>query len=312
MKFKKPYFWDLPKPNFISYLLIPFTLILILRNFFFNLRKRYKTQKIKTICVGNIYIGGTGKTPLVIKIYETLTKLKKKVATVKKNHSDQKDEQLLLKKKTSLIIAKSRFKAIQQGIKKNYNFLVFDDGLQEIDIEFDLKIACFKLNNWIGNGQLIPAGPLREKISSLKRFDAVFLNGNLENFKNIKMQIYDVNSKIEIFRTFYKISNISNYDLNSKYLIFSGIGNPLDFKNILLENNFVIVKEMIFPDHYKYNYKDFKKIQDIAKENNLKILTTEKDYMKIPEEFKKQINFLAIDLIIHNEMKFLNFLKKII
>ena len=136
------------------------------------------------------------------------------IDTVKKNHSDQKDEQLLLKKKTSLIITKSRFKVIQQGIKKNYNFLVFDDGLQEIDIEFDLKIACFKLNNWIGNGQLIPAGPLREKISSLKRFDAVFLNGNLENFKNIKMQIYEVNSKIEIFRTFYKISNISNYDLN--------------------------------------------------------------------------------------------------
>jgi tetraacyldisaccharide 4'-kinase len=312
MKFKKPYFWDLPQPNFISYLLIPFTLILILRNFFFSFRKKNKLQKIKTICVGNIYVGGTGKTPLVIKIYETLTKLKKKVATVKKNHSDQKDEQLLLKKKTSLIITKSRLKAIQQGIKKNYNFLVFDDGLQETNIEFDLKIACFKSNNWIGNGQLIPAGPLREKISSLKKFDAIFLNGNLENFKNIKMQIHEVNSKIEIFRTFYKISNISNYDLNSKYLIFSGIGNPLDFKNILLENNFVIVKEMIFPDHYRYNYKDFKKIRDIARENSLKILTTEKDYMKIPEEFKKQISFLAIDLIIHNEMKFLNFLKKII
>ena len=312
MKFKKPYFWDLAKPNFISYLLIPFTLILILRNFFCSFRKKNKSQKIKTICVGNIYVGGTGKTPLVIKIHEVLKKLKKKVAAVKKDYSDQKDEQLLLKKKTSLIITKSRFKAIQQGIKKKYNVLVFDDGLQDANIEFDLKIACFKSKNWIGNGQLIPAGPLREKISSLKKFDAIFLNGNLENFENIKMQIHEVNSKIEIFRSFYKISNINNYDLKSKYLIFSGIGNPFDFKNILLENNFVIVKEMIFPDHYKYDYKDFKKIQDIAREKSLKILTTEKDYMKIPDEFKKKINFLAIDLIIEDEMKFLNFLKKII
>jgi tetraacyldisaccharide 4'-kinase len=312
MKFKKPYFWDSPKPTFFSYLLFPFVLIILLRNFFFSFRKKKKFTKIKTICVGNIYIGGTGKTPLVIKIYEILKKLGKKVATVKKNYSNQKDEQLLLKKKTSLIISNSRIKAIQRGLKENYSFLVFDDGLQETKIEFDLKLACFKSNNWIGNGQLIPAGPLRETISSLKKFDAVFLNGNLDNFDKIERQVYKINSKIKIFRTVYKISNIKDYDLNSKYLIFSGIGNPFDFKNILLENNFVIAKEMIFPDHYKYNTRDFKKILNIASEKKLKILTTEKDYMKIPDEFKKQINFLAINLIIQNEKEFTNLLKKII
>ena len=312
MKFRKPYFWDLPKLTFTSYLLIPFTIIIILRNFFFNFRKKNKTPKIKIIGVGNIYVGGTGKTPLAIKIYEILLKLGKKVATVKKNHSNQKDEQLLLKKKTSVIIKNSRFEAIQQGIRENYDFLVFDDGLQETKIDFDLKLVCFKSNNWIGNGQLIPAGPLREKISSLKRFDAVFLNGNLKNFDNIKRQIYKINSKIKIFRTVYKILNIKDYDLNSKYLIFSGIGNPFDFKNILIKNNFVVTKEIIFPDHYKYDYKDFKNIQNSAREENLKILTTEKDYMKIPDKFKKEINFLAIDLIIQNEREFIDLLKKVL
>ena len=312
MKFKKPYFWDLPKPTFISYLLIPFTVIIILRNFFFNFRKKNKSPKIKIICVGNIYVGGTGKTPLAIKIYEILVKLGKKVATVKKNYSNQKDEQLLLKKKFLVIIKNSRIKAIQKGIRENYNFLIFDDGLQETKIDFDLKLVCFKSNNWIGNGQLIPAGPLREKISSLKKFDAVFLNGNMKNFDSIKRQIYKVNSKIKIFTTVYKISNIKDYDLNSKYLIFSGIGNPFDFKNILIENNFIVTKEIIFPDHYKYDYKDFKNIQNTAREENLKILTTEKDYMKVPDEFKKEINFLAIDLIIQNEKEFIDLLKKII
>ena len=308
MSLKKPSFWDLPKPNLISYLLIPLTLPIVLKNFLFRFLKKEKSSNIKTICVGNIYLGGTGKTPLSIKIYEILKKLNNKVATVKKNYSNQKDEQLLLKQKTSLIISNSRKNAINEGINQNYKVLIFDDGLQESEIDFDIKLVCFKSKNWIGNGQLIPAGPMREKISSLKRFDAVILNGNSDNFEKIENQIKKINLNIKIFKTFYEISNIQKYDLNSKYLIFSGIGNPSDFKDILLENKFDVRKELIFSDHYKYSPNDFEKIRFNAKNENLKILTTEKDYMKIPEEFKKEIDFIAIDLIIQNEEKFIELL----
>ena len=308
MNLKKPSFWDLSKPNFISYLLIPFSLPIILRNFFFQFFTKEKSSNIKTICVGNIYLGGTGKTPLTLKIYEILKKLDNKVAIVKKNYSNQEDEQLLLEQKTSLIIVKSRKNAIHQAINQNYDILVFDDGLQDTQIDFDIKLVCFKSKNWIGNGQLIPAGPMREKISSLKKFDAVFLNGNSNNFEKIENQIQNVNSNIKIFKTFYKILNIQKYDLNLKYLIFSGIGNPSDFKNILLENKFDVAKEIIFPDHYQYNLNDLEKIQNNARDENLKIITTEKDYMKIPERFKKEIDFLAIDLIIKNENKLIELL----
>jgi tetraacyldisaccharide 4'-kinase len=213
-----------------------------------------------------------------------------------------------LKQKTSLIIAKSRKNAIQQGINQSYDILVFDDGLQEAKIDFDIKLVCFKSKNWIGNGRLLPAGPMREKISSLKRFDAVFLNGNSSNFEKIENQIKKINSNIKIFRTLYKISNIQKYDLNSKYLIFSGIGNPSDFKDILLENKFDVTREMVFPDHYDYDLNDFEKIQNSARNESLKILTTEKDYMKIPDKFKKEIDFLTIDLIIQNEDKLIELL----
>ena len=308
MSLKKPSFWDLPKPNLVSYLLIPLTLPIVLRNFLFRFLKKEKSSNIKTICVGNIYLGGTGKTPLSIKIYEILKKLNNKVATVKKNYSNQKDEQLLLKQKTSLIISNSRKNAISEGINQNYKVLIFDDGLQESEIDFDIKLVCFKSKNWIGNGQLIPAGPMREKISSLKRFDAVILNGNSDNLETIENQIKKINSNIKIFKTFYEISNIQKYDLNSKYLIFSGIGNPSDFKDILLENKFDVRKELIFSDHYKYSQNDFEKIRINAKNENLKILTTEKDYVKIPEEFKKEIDFITMDLIIQNEEKFIELL----
>ncbi len=310
MNFRKPSFWDLPKQNIISYLLLPFSLPIILKNFFFNFTKREKTSKIKTICVGNIYIGGTGKTPLTIKLYELLKKKNYNVATVKKNYSNQIDEQLLLKQKTSLIVSKSRKLAIEEGIKKKFDILIFDDGLQDSEIDYDLKLVCFKSKNWIGNGQCIPAGPMREKLSSLNKFQAVFLNGDTEDFEKREKQIKNINTKIKVFKTQYKIQNIDKYDLNFKYLIFSGIGNPSDFKDILIKNNFNIVKEFIFPDHYNYKYKDIEKIQNFSKKENLKIITTEKDYVKIPNELKNNIKCLAIDTCIFDEDNLLNFLKE--
>ena len=308
MNLKKPSFWDFKKPNLLSYFLIPLTLPIIIRNFFFSAYKKKKFPEIKTICVGNIYLGGTGKTPLCIKIYETLKEKNFNIATVKKFYENQKDEQLLLQKKTTTIIANTRKEAVIESIKKKYAILIFDDGLQDSQIDYDKKLVCFKSENWIGNGQLIPAGPLREKISSLKRFDAIFLNGNKNYNKEFKEEILRINSNIKIFQTSYKISNINKYDLNSEYLIFSGIGEPKDFKNLLIENGFKIKKEIIFSDHFEYTSKEINKILDLAKNENLKILTTEKDYMKLSQSLNKEITFLDIDLEIENQKDFINFL----
>ena len=307
MIFKKPLFWDYKKPNLLSYFLLPLTLPIIIRNFFFITLKKKKFPEIKTICVGNIYLGGTGKTPLCIKIYEILKEKNFNVATVKKFYKNQKDEQLLLQKKTTTIIADTRKEAVLESIKKKYAVLIFDDGLQDSQIDYDKKLVCFKSNNWIGNGRIIPAGPLREKISSLKRFDAIFLNGNKDNNKKLKEKILRINSNIEIFQTSYKISDINKYDLNSEYLIFSGIGEPKDFKNLLIENGFKIKKEIIFSDHFEYTSKEINKILDLAKNENLKILTTEKDYMKL-QSLNKEISFLDIDLEIENKKELINFL----
>ena len=93
-------------------------------------------------------------------------------------------------------------------------------------------------------------------------------------------------------------------------MIFSGIGNPSDFYDILVKNKFNVAREIVFPDQYNYSLNDLKKIQNIAKNENLKILTTEKDFMKIPQEFKKEINYLTIDLIIQDERKLIELLTK--
>ena len=167
MKFKKPKFWDYKKPNFLSYLLLPLTLPLIINNFILGFKNKTSHSQIKKICVGNIYVGGTGKTPLTIKIYKILNQFGYKAAVIKKYYKSHIDEQKILNANTKLYCFKNRVMALNEAIKDNNDIAIFDDGLQDRSINYDLKFVCFNNTNWIGNGFLIPAGPLREKIESI-------------------------------------------------------------------------------------------------------------------------------------------------
>tara|TARA_B100000963_G_scaffold271597_1_gene239773 strand:- start:9644 stop:10594 length:951 start_codon:yes stop_codon:yes gene_type:complete len=308
MIFKKPLFWNLKKPNFFSYLLIPFTIPLIINNLLIKTQKKTKNLKIKSVCVGNIYLGGTGKTPLAIRLYEIILKMGFKAVTAKKFYRNQIDEQALLQKKTQSIISKQRIDAINKAADQGNDVIIFDDGLQERRVDYDLKIVCFKKKNWIGNGQLIPSGPLREKIESLKKYDVVFLNGKEDNSDYIRNKIQKINPQIKIFNTYYKIKNSSKFDISANYLIFSGIGDPSSFKEILLDNNVKVTKEIIYPDHYNYKKSDIKKIINEAKKLNANILTTEKDFVKISNYDTEKVNFLEIELKIYEEESFIKFI----
>lgn len=311
MIFKKPKFWDYRKPNFISLVLLPFTIILIINNILTNIFLKKNNPKIKSICVGNIYVGGTGKTPFTIKIYQILKSLGYNVCVGKKFYNSQKDEQILLKNKTNLIFGKNRNKIIERSIEENNDIVIFDDGLQEKRIDYNLKFVCFDNINWIGNGLLIPAGPLRETINSLKKFDAVIFKKIEENTDKEKIinQIRKINSNIKIFYSEYFPTNLKDFDLSKKYLIFSGIGNPSSFKKLLIKNNFNIIDEIIYPDHYNYSLADLVKIKQLAKKLDAEIITTEKDFSKISKLNSENINVLKIDLKINNENILINFLK---
>jgi len=311
MNLHKPKFWDFEKPNFLAYLLLPLTLFVRANIFISKLYPKKKFKKIKTICIGNIYLGGTGKTPTTLKLYQLLKNINYKVVNAKKYYFDQEDEYVLLKNKSNVITLRDRDEIIKHAIKKNYELVIFDDGLQEKKIDYDLKFVCFDSKNWIGNGLIIPSGPLREEINSLRKYDGVFLkvtNTSID-LNKIKLIIKNINPKIEVFDTYVKIKNIESLELSDKYLIFSGIGNSTSFKEILEYNNFNVVEEKIFADHYDYKIQDIQKILEISKNKDLKILTTEKDYIKIPEDLKSEINFIEIDLEIPKKDKLIKFVK---
>ena len=309
MKLKKPKFWDYKNPNFLAYLLLPFSYLMILINFLKH-KKQLRVQRIKTICIGNIYIGGTGKTPLSIKISNILNNLNFKTVFVKKNYYDQIDEQKILSSKGKLFCENNRIDALGKAINENIDIAIFDDGLQDKQINYHISFVCFNSQNWIGNGLVLPSGPLRESLKNLKKYDSVFLNGNGEEVAEIKNIIKNINPNLEIFKTEYMLSNAKKLDQNQNYLIFSGIGSPNSFIKTLKKNNFKIVKSLDFPDHYNYSNQDLIKIKGTAKKLNAKIITTEKDYNRLNKLNSEGIEYLEVELKITNEKELINFLNK--
>ena len=201
MNFKKPKFWDYKKPNFYAYFLSPIAFLIKIISFFLKKNKADKF-KIRTICVGNFYIGGTGKTSLSIKINKILSDKKIKSCFVKKYYKNQIDEQKILKNNGKLFISRSRIQSLKEAEEENYDIAILDDGVQDKSIDYDLIFLCFNNINWIGNGMTIPAGP-PESINNLKNYHHVFLNGNLENVENLKKEILNINPNINIHLGIY-------------------------------------------------------------------------------------------------------------
>ena len=312
MKFKKPKFWDYEKPNFFSYFLLPISFLLLILNYLRTVTVR-GTEKlsIKTICVGNIYLGGTGKTSLSIKINEILNEKKIKSCFIKKYYASQTDEQKILENNGKLFKSNKRISAIKEAISNNYQVAILDDGLQDPSINYDLKFICFNTINWIGNGLVIPAGPLRENLKNLKKYKHVFLIGNMENLENIKKIILRINPKINIYIGEYKLSNISEFNLQEKFVVFSGIGNHKTFISTLKKSNFEIIKDIEFPDHYNYSKKDIDEIISISNQNNCKIITTEKDFYRLDQNYIDKIKFVKSYLEITNQNDLIKTLSKI-
>jgi tetraacyldisaccharide 4'-kinase len=303
MKLIKPKFWE--SKNFISFILYPLSAITFLINFTkkFSIKKNFE---IKSICIGNIFVGGTGKTSLAIEINDLLRK-KFRTVFIKKNYKNQIDEINLLNNKGKIISSSNREDALFTASKKKYQVAILDDGLQQKNINYDLKIACFNSKYAFGNGYVLPAGPLRENLNIIKDYDLIFLNGEKKN-KKLLSKLKSINKNLQIFEGKYKPLNLKKFDLRKKYLMFCGIGNPHEFEQTLVKYKFNISEKIIFPDHHKFSNIDLKELKSNASRDNLTLVTTEKDFFRLNKTQRKNIKFLKIKLEIKDKEK----LKKIL
>jgi tetraacyldisaccharide 4'-kinase len=309
MNFLKPKFWDKTKISFFSVLLFPIAFVFKLLVFFkHSVTKSYQCS-IPVICVGNIYLGGTGKTPMCIEIFSILKNLDMNPAFIRKEYDSFQDEVDLQKRVGPVYQNKKRIEAVEEAIQNKANVAILDDGFQDFSIKKNLSIVCFNEKQWIGNGLIIPSGPLRENLSALNRANCVIINGE----KNIDFEnkIFNKNKNIKIFYIKYNPQNIDKFK-NRKVIAFAGIGNPDNFFSLLKNYKINTIEKISFPDHHKYSEKELEDLINQVKENNTILLTTEKDYFRIREKYKKKIHCLKIKVEIENQNQFIDEIKKII
>ncbi len=300
MKFLKPKFWH-QKYSIFSFLLAPLALIIVFITYIKKIFFKAKKFDIPIICVGNIYVGGTGKTPISILLSEELSKLKRKPVIIKKFYKDHQDEHSLIKSRTkALIVKKNRSFAISEAVQSGYNVAILDDGFQDHSIKKDINILCFNKKQLIGNGMVMPSGPLRERLNSIRRAHIIIINGSKDS--DFEKKILNISKDIQIYYAKYFPINIEF--LRGKNLCaFAGIGNPNNFFDLLIENNLKLKKNIIFPDHYNFSKKEIEKIVSEARKDNLDIVTTEKDYQRIKNFGFEDINFIKIKLEIYEKNK---------
>ena len=309
MKLFKPKFWDDNKTFIFPILLLPLTILIYLIGSYKKLVIKKHLFSIPVICIGNIYLGGTGKTPFSIKLFSILQNLKKNPVFIRKKYKSFQDEVSLQKQIGPVYENNKRTEAIKEAIQNKADIVILDDGFQDFSINKNLSIICFNEKQWVGNGFLIPSGPLREKLSALKRADCVIINGK----KNIDIEkkIIKKNKLIKIYYTKYESENISEFK-NKKVISFAGIGNPINFFNLLNEHKVNVLEKISFPDHYKYSEKDLENLIEKSKKHDAILITTEKDYFRIDEKYKINIKYLKIKVEIEKEKEFIEEIKKII
>lgn len=314
---KTPRFWQ--KDSWMSNLLLPLSKIYAAATALrIKLHVPYKA-KYPVICIGNLTAGGTGKTPVSLSVAEILQNMGKKpffisrgyggrihnVIVNKQVHTPKQvgDEPLLLAEQAPTVVNPDRAAAAQMAIAHGADCLVMDDGFQNPGLYKNISFLVFDGNYGIGNGRVIPAGPLREPLDKgLKRAQAAIILG--EDKTNIA-------SKINLPIFYGEITEQQPENTSRPVLAFAGIGHPEKFYNSLAKCGLNVVKTHNFPDHYFYTRAELNKLVEYAKKHDLDIYTTSKDFVKIPLSLQKEFKVLQIKVQWQNLDKLKDFLQSV-
>ena len=298
------------------------------------------TSKSYVVSIGNITTGGVGKTPLTLEVAKYFLSLNKKVAILSRGYGaklQNKEPNLISDGSGSLYTASmagdepvwlgdnckgayvvtcsSRIKA-EKFIKEKYNpeIIILDDGFQHRKMNRDLDIVLVDAKNKFGNNYLLPAGPLREDLSNIKRADKlVIVNKDFDSREALKYCDY---LKKRFKKDTYLCKIIPDFAYNiltgevleksTKIMAFSAIGQPAGFYEFL-KNDYKLVAVLEFEDHHTYEPEDISKIIHFAQEENIdSIVTTEKDAVKIIDVIKDvelPVRFYALKLKAYVDIK---------
>lgn len=280
---------------------------------------------IPVISVGNVSVGGTGKTPITAYLLESFTRMninavalsrgyggtEKGPVRVTPRHSAAQigDEPLLLAKRGPVWVAHSRSDGAKAARAQGARVIIMDDAHQNPSVKKTLSLLVVDAEIGFGNEHIFPAGPLREPVkAALARTDAVIL----------------VKPFIDFLPDADLVSQLKNIPVINAYFIpktkmpegklyaFAGIGRPNKFFDALIRHGATLVESLPFSNHYKYKDTDMKDLMELSGEYGAKLITTEKDYMRIPPPYKKHIHMWPIAIAFEDELSLRRLLHPII
>jgi tetraacyldisaccharide 4'-kinase len=326
--FKTPQFW-LQKKSFISLILLPLSLLYKIG---FLLKKNLvKTQKVDLpiICIGNIIAGGAGKTPVALALGEIFKENNFEFCYLTRGYKSKNnkvlmienscqfgveevgDEAKLLAEIAPTCVAKNRYLGYQKIVEnKKYRAIIMDDGLQNFQLEYDIKILVIDSKIAFGNKCLIPSGPMRQSLAEIAKNIDLFVIIGQKNIQ-IEEEILQQNPVAKILSAQISTSNLDKF-INKNIVAFCGIAYPQKFFDFIKNIGLNLVETKIFADHYQYKNEDLERLYQQALSKNLKLITTKKDWVKFPKNFQDKIDYLDIKLDFEDKILIKNLLEKII
>ena len=331
MIIKTPKFWfkNRNEINPILYTLKPFSKIWEVVTKLRLVNGLWEKMPIPVVCIGNITVGGSGKTPVTMALQLLLKDMGIRACVVSRGYGGKNkyphyvtkndtfckvgDEPIILSKKGAVIVSKVKKNGILKAYQDGFDMVLLDDGFQNSKINKDLSLVVVDSEVLFGNEFIFPLGPLREPINSgLSRADAIVLVGNNYKINTNKIDNLRTEHKIPVLEGCINKKKKSINNKNEEVLAFTGIAFPDKFFKTLKNMGYTVMKTMVFPDHYPYTLKDIKKLKNYAENYELKLITTEKDIVRIPKRFHNFIEIIQIEFKFSNSKKIEEMMKKLL
>lgn len=309
---RAPAFWNNPRDTWQSLALSPLGALYG----WATARRVARAPKLRPdrpiVCVGNINAGGTGKTPTVIALIELLAAKGMSPAVVSRGYGGALqgpvrvdpaqhdaeavgDEPLLIAAFAPTWVAKERSGGVIMAVDAGADVILLDDGFQNPDVAKDVSIVVADAAVGFGNGRVLPAGPLREPVAAgLRRADAVLSIGSARDQERFASRLPDMpvphlRGDLEPLRTGLPLRDLP-------VLAFAGIGRPEKFFRTLEQEGAQIIRRVPLGDHQPLTPALMSRLIADAKASNAQIVTTEKDAVRLPNDFRQQVMTVPVRL----------------
>ncbi len=321
---KAPKFWYKKNDTLLSNTLYPLSLLFRFGTKLRNLVNRQKKSKLPIICIGNIVVGGAGKTPVALKLGSLLKQngykphfvskgyggIETNNTIIKEWHSAKSvgDESLLLSEVAPTWIGKDRNKSFILAKESGADCIIMDDGFQNPTLQKDFSIIVINGEQGFGNKRVIPSGPLRESISrGISRANLIIVIGEID--EDIKKKI---SNSVPLIHAKFQISRNNKIYKNQKVTAFAGIAYPEKFYNSLSEKGAILEKKISYPDHHIFDENDMLNLAETANVTKSILVTTKKDFVRIPKSYRSLVSTLDGEIEFEDEKLLLEILSNLL